>query len=74
MREKIFEYIEPKDPQQGDWEPVIIRKTGNQILNEYYPYWSEQMDKKYGVGRNRTNDINDCIEDFCTVNWANEVN
>jgi len=73
MRDKIFEYIEPKDPEKNNWDPVVIRMTGEEILDAYYPYWSDKMDLKYGVGRDKTNDINKCIEDFCVVNWATEV-
>ena len=72
MRDKIFEYIEPKD--NITWEPVVVRMTGNEILDHYYIYWSDQMDQKYGVGRDRTKDIERCIEDFCVVHWASEVN
>jgi len=71
MRDKIFEYVEPKDTTT--WEPEIIRVTGDEILNQYYPYWSDKMDLKYGIGRDRSKDIERCIEDFCVVNWATEV-
>ena len=73
MRDKIFEYITPKDPAHNNWDSEVVRVTGQEILDEYYIYWSDQMDKKYGVGRNRSNDIENCIEDYCTVNWASEV-
>ena len=69
MRNKIFEYNEPGP----NWEPKTVRLRGEDILSFYYDWWSEQMDKKYGIGRDRTHDINNCIEDFCVVHWAWEV-
>ena len=73
MRDKIFEFIDPEDPLRGNFNPEVVRMTGEEILNSYYPYWSDKMDEKFGVGRDKTNDIKECIEDFCVVNWATEV-
>ena len=69
MRNKIFEYNEFL-PNGKD---TIVRVSGEDILTLYYPFWEEQMDKKYGIGRDRSNDIKDCIEDFVIINWAWEV-
>lgn len=44
--------------------------TEAQIITEYFPYWSKQMDK---VGRKHLINYKNCIEDFCVVHWAVEV-
>jgi hypothetical protein len=44
--------------------------TDAQILADYYPYWEEQIRK---VGREHLISPENCIEDYCAVNWAEEV-
>ena len=51
-------------------EPVIL--TEGQILQNYWPYWEEQMVKKYGMMSDLISEAN-CIEDWVVVNWAWEV-
>jgi len=65
MRDKIFEY----SLEDGN----TIRITGDEIISKYYPYWSDRMDYKLGVGRDRTKDIQRCIDDFCQTYWATEI-
>jgi hypothetical protein len=62
--EKFYAYEEP------DCRVVISR---SQILREYYPYWSKRMDEKWGIGRGRLFDEEDCVEDFCITHWAHEI-
>ncbi len=42
-----------------------------QILKAYFPYWSERMKE---VGKENMINESDCIEDWCVVHWAIEVN
>jgi hypothetical protein len=62
--EKFYAYEEP------DRRVVVSR---SQILREYYPYWSARMDKKWGIGRGRLFDEEDCVADFCIIHWAHEL-
>ena len=58
---KLYKYCEPC----GD---KYI--TEQQIIEQYFPYWSKQMDK---VGRKHLINYKNCIEDFCVVHWGFEV-
>jgi hypothetical protein len=66
---KYFSYAE----LAGDGDAVVITKSEEQILKEYWDYWHEQMCKKYPreyVDSNYTEQ--DCIEDWIVVHWAQE--
>ena len=43
----------------------------DEILENYYPYWSAAMIKKYGQEEfDKTYCKLDCIDDWAVVNWA----
>ena len=43
----------------------------DEIINEYYPYWYDQMCKKFGKDMVDKNYCEaDCIDDWVIVNWA----
>lgn len=44
--------------------------NNHQIINEYFQYWSEKM---ASVGKAAEISYEKCIEDFCVVHWAFEV-
>ena len=46
---------------------TVVCKTREEILLEYYPYWSERM-KKNGKADMISEDL--CIDDWIVVNWA----
>ena len=46
-----------------------LEYTKEKILEEYWPFWSEKMIKKYGEGHELITEDN-CIDDWCAVNWA----
>lgn len=48
--------------------------TYDQIVKEYYPYWSNKMIDKYGqkVFTERFT-VDDCITDWVVVHWAKEL-
>lgn len=67
-KEKKYKWIEQGETEED--EPVEMIWTETQILDHYYDWWCEQMtklDKAHMINRN------ECIADFCVVNWAVEV-
>lgn len=52
---------------QGYDKPVEI--TDDQIIREYFPYWKNQMIKKFGFDHELIT-IKNCIDDWIVVNWA----
>lgn len=63
------EYI--SEPGIDDY---VETKSEEDIRKDYWPYWYNQMCKKFGkeyVDANYT--IQDCIDDWVIVNWAWEV-
>ncbi len=70
---KIFKYVEPHEVTD---EPVTVYMTEQDILDEYWDYWKEQMRNRLienGDVSNETITHENCIEDFCTIHWAEEV-
>lgn len=53
--------------QDQDGEHEITR---DEILAQYFPYWSEQMRR---VGKADQISEESCIEDFMVVHWAYPV-
>ena len=46
-----------------------------EIRKDYYPWWYEKMCKKYGKEHvDETYSFEECLEDWCTVNYAWLVN
>ena len=68
MAVRYFRYLEPADPEQGNWEPVELVISETEILEDYWPWWSQKM---LALGREPTQE--DCIRDFLAVNWADEL-
>lgn len=57
----------------NDWDEnnnhVIREITEDEILEDYWNYWNEQMVKKFGYGHELITKDN-CINDWIVVNWA----
>jgi hypothetical protein len=52
-------------------EPVYETLSEDEILEQYYPYWSGKMIEKYGLEEfNKTWSKKECIEDWVTIHWA----
>jgi hypothetical protein len=64
----VYEYIEPVGESCSGHR--IVRRTRSQILAEYGPYWRERM-RQAGHADQVSDDA--CVEDWCVVNWAEEV-
>lgn len=67
-----FQYIEPlHNYRKGhSSEGVTITVTAYWITVMYYPHWCEMMEK---VGQAHRIDLEECIQDFCVINWAVEL-
>ena len=63
---KVYQYCEPGDND----DVVYVRITETDIIREYFPYWSRQMRK---VKQEDQITEERCIEDFCIVHWAYQV-
>jgi hypothetical protein len=61
---KTYCYHEPTP--EGD---SFIIKNEQQILDEYWDYWKEKMEKKYGKDHRLITKEN-CIEDWSIIHWA----
>ena len=49
----------------------VVTLSEDEILENYYPYWSERMIKKFGQEEfDKTYCKLDCIDDWVVVNWA----
>ena len=57
----------------NDWDendnPLIKEITEDEILEDYWSYWSDKMIKKFGYGHELITKEN-CIDDWIVVNWA----
>jgi hypothetical protein len=57
-----YSYLE----RGSDGNPITITKTEQEILKDYWPYWSSKMKElnRGPITRER------CLEDWIVVNWA----
>lgn len=63
-----FQYVEPLFDHHN--EPVTITVTAYWITLMYYPYWCEMMKT---VNQEARISLENCIQDFCVINWAVEL-
>jgi len=71
---KYYRYIEPKDPKNEDWSAEIVTLSEQEILDYYWNCWYTNMCEKFGkdtVDREYTK--NHCLNDWCVVHWAWQV-
>ena len=62
-------YNEQYDDEQNG--SGIATKSEDEILHEYWPYWYQQMCKKFGKEHvNKNYSFHDCLDDWIVVNWA----
>lgn len=67
MATRRYAYVEPGEQPN---EAVTRVFTEEEILATYYPYWQSQMRK---VHKEDLISPEMCLEDWCAVNWATEV-
>lgn len=65
---KRYKYVEPDENDQV--KEVIL--TEDDILKEYWEFWSRKMSEKYGSDHEQITEKN-CIEDWLVTHWATEV-
>lgn len=63
---KYYTYVEPGEND----EPVYHTLSEVEILEQYFPYWNEQMIKKFGANYIQKYNFDDCVQDWCVVHWA----
>jgi len=63
----LYRYSEPTDPYNDDWTPITITLSTDQILDEYYTYWSTRMLK---VNKLPNCTEANCIDDWAVIHWA----
>jgi len=63
---KTYTFVQPgEDGITPEW----ITLSEDQIIDEYWNYWSGQMKK---VGKESEINRENCIYDYCVVHWATE--
>ena len=71
---RYYRYIEPRDPVNDDFSPEIITLSEQDVLDSYWNYWYTNMCNKYGKETvNRDYTKNHCLQDWCVVHWAWQV-
>jgi len=63
---KVYKYVEP----DIDFLPIEHIITDEQILEQYWDYWSDNMKK---LGRVNLITKSNCIDDFLIIHWAEEI-
>jgi len=70
LRVRRFAYNDiTGEPDAPGHETVVV--TEDDILRDYWPYWTTQMLKR--GGRSPLMTVANCIDDFLVVNWAWEL-
>ena len=64
---RYFSYIEPDLDNLDNTKMIVLSE--DDIMKTYWLYWKGKMDKKYGENHELTTKEN-CIDDWCVVNWA----
>jgi len=53
---------------------IVCTMSEEEIRKEYYPYWLDRMNKKFGEQFVRKMYcFEDCLDDWIVINWAWEV-
>jgi hypothetical protein len=59
----------------GNDNNIVETLSEDQIIEQYYPYWSGKMIEKFGQEEFDKNwSKKECIEDWIVVHWAWESN
>lgn len=66
IEQRRWSYIYPGENDEAVEEIL----TEDEILREYYPYWSAQMTR---VGKSDMLTAQNCIDDWVMIHWAKEV-
>ena len=67
---RVFTYNEPVFDEQGKLiNNVTVKKTEQEVLNEYWLFWKDQVIRVHGEDSDLITEEN-CIQDWVVVNWA----
>jgi hypothetical protein len=59
----------------GNDNNIVETLSEDEIIEQYYPYWSGKMIEKFGQEEfDKTWSKKECIQDFIVVHWAWESN
>lgn len=67
---RYYEIMDPRDPLNDDFRPLIRIWSEKQILDWYYPSWQIGMRRR---GRHNEITENNFLDDFIVVHWANYI-
>lgn len=71
MKYWSFAEYDPDSPLADSDGGYIVTLSEEEILEQYYPYWSAAMIKKFGQEEfDKTYSKMDCIDNWVVVNWA----
>ncbi len=65
---KKYKFIQPAGDDQV--EEIIFNEE--EIVKDYWEFWSRKMIEKYGQGHELITETN-CIDGWCVTHWAVEV-
>jgi len=71
MRYYCYNEYDPDSPRANGTDGYVETLSEEKIRQQYWPYWYEQMCKKFGkeyVDKNYS--FADCLDDWIVVNWA----
>lgn len=74
MRYYSYNEYDPESPLADEKGGYVVTLSEEDIREKYWPYWYGKMCKKFGketVDQNYC--FEDCLYDWCVVNWAWEV-
>jgi hypothetical protein len=71
---KIYCYNDWITNELGEQLDFVVERNEDQIIKEYWSYWFELMEEKYGKGHELITEEN-CIKDWVTINcgWEKKV-
>lgn len=68
---RYFSYNDYVDDPSDSFVTTI---SEDDIRKEYYPHWYDHMCQKFGKEKvDSEYSFEDCLDDFCVVHWAWEV-
>ena len=66
---KIYCYNDWITNEFGEDLDFVVERNEDQIIEEYWSYWSSRMEEKFGKDHELITREN-CIEDWANLHWA----
>ena len=71
MKYWSYNEYDPDSPLADETGGYVVTLSEEEILKNYWPWWYGKMCEKFGEEYvNKNYSVQDCIEDWCIVNWA----